>query len=433
MGNGASELIDLLIRSINVKSWRPSYCNVQYMEYERCSKSCGLEKKLSNDKTSNLLCIINPNNPTGEYMNLNDLKNYILDNLDHQSNDCQYIIVDESMQPWYGKDWRDDSLVSQTEWIFELAKKNIFIFIIHSWTKFFSCTGLRYGSLICPTEELYNTILSKKVPWSVNILSLRYLDICINDLEYQKRTWELTRNLRTNQINEIIKIFPEWKVYGEDFLSWLWIDTGNEELGNLVYELCKYNGTPIRNGLIGYKMKGYIRIAVREEKYFKILLNAVSKAKTYFKHVPILHHLNIDNKIIEKFAWVNVKDIKIHEKYIEDRHNNLFNYLRSIDNHTIPAIILCYKTNTLIDGHHRLSVLKKCNFEKVPCILINYNNSNILVNVNNNKITKKDVIDSAITGNYLEPKSTCHMVIDSYGVKHPIIVLSPNVTIKLNN
>ena len=62
----------------------------------------------------------------------------------------------------------------------------------------------------------------------------------------------------------------------------------------------------------------------------------------------------------------------------------------------------------------------------------NYNNSNILVNVNNNKITKKDVIDSAITGNHLEPKSTCHMV-NSYGVKHPIIVLSPNVTIKLNN
>ena len=69
--------------------------------------------------------------------------------------------------------------------------------------------------------------------------------------------------------------------------------------------------------------------------------------------------------------------------------------------------------------------MMKDNFEKVPCILINYNNSNILVNVNN-KITKKDVIDSAITGNYLEPKSTCHMVVDSYGVKHPIIVLSPN-------
>ena len=48
-------------------------------------------------------------------------------------------------------------------------------------------------------------------------------------------------------------------------------------------------------------------------------------------------------------------------------------------------------------------------------------------------VNRKDVIDSAITGNHLEPKSTCHMVIDSYGVKHPIIVLSPNVTIKLNN
>lgn len=50
------------------------------------------------------------------------------------------IIVDESMQPWYGPNWREQSLLSKCEWIKRLAEeKMIRIFILHSWTKLWAC------------------------------------------------------------------------------------------------------------------------------------------------------------------------------------------------------------------------------------------------------------------------------------------------------
>ncbi len=65
LGNGASELIDLVIRNIRGNAWKPSKSTVQFMEYERSAKSSGKIKSLWNDKKKNLTCLINPNNPTG--------------------------------------------------------------------------------------------------------------------------------------------------------------------------------------------------------------------------------------------------------------------------------------------------------------------------------------------------------------------------------
>ena len=45
LGNGASELIDLLIRSIDTNSWRPNNCDVQYLEYERSCEITNKKKK----------------------------------------------------------------------------------------------------------------------------------------------------------------------------------------------------------------------------------------------------------------------------------------------------------------------------------------------------------------------------------------------------
>jgi len=78
--------------------------------------------------------------------------------------------------------------------------KKVFIFIMHSWTKIFSCTGLRIGSCTCPTEELYKKILNKQVPWSMNVLALKYIDAVILDEKYIKDTWEVTSRWRKSQI-----------------------------------------------------------------------------------------------------------------------------------------------------------------------------------------------------------------------------------------
>jgi len=429
LGNGASELIDLVIRSIPGSKWKPSNSETQYLEYERVSTITNKVKCEWNDKDTNLTCLINPNNPTGDYLAINDMKEYIINNCNNNS----HVIIDESMQPWYSKDWRSDSLLSQTEWIKDMAKNNsIYIYIIHSWTKFFSCTGLRYGSLICPTEDIYNNIQSMKIPWSVNILALKYIDFCISDNVYMEETWTKTLKLRKYQIDKINKIFPNWTCYGKPFLSWIWINTYNEDIALLVYNLCKYNGTPIRLGTFGYKKNTYIRIAVREIKYFDDLLECLLPLRSCNKiYIPL--HLNINNNIINGFEWINIDKIKCHEEYIAERHDNLLNYLTSIENTTsIPAIILCSKTFIIIDGHHRFSVMKKLNLTNIPCLLINYFDDNIIVNFKNDKLTKNDIIQAGINNIYLSPKSSEHMILDNNKILLPIQVLSPIVLIKVN-
>merc|ERR1712156_1037125 len=97
---------------------------------------------------------------------------------------------DESMQLWYGREWRKDSLVSQSEWIRKLyEERDIRVFIIHSWTKIWSCPGIRIGSLISPSPVMTAALKKHQCPWSVNVFALRFLSAAIKDQEYMERTW----------------------------------------------------------------------------------------------------------------------------------------------------------------------------------------------------------------------------------------------------
>ena len=438
LGNGASELIDLAIRNVDGDTWRPSYSAIQFMEYERSTESNGKKKVSWNDKRSNLICLINPNNPTGDYKDINQLKSYIVEMTD--PNVKTHVIVDESMQIWHGPEWRSDSLVSQTEWIRTMAEKNVYVYIIHSWTKIFSCTGIRYGSIVCPTKDIYERLRSRQVPWSVNILALKYIDACIKDRDYLDKTWNLTKETRAYQVKELKIMFPTWLIKGHDFLSWIWIDTHDSDIAELCYNLAKFNGTPIRHGKMGYKMDTHIRIAVRDRVHFESLLKALEpvsrivSSKQRFNDDRVIKtiHLDIDPKIIHSFEWIDVNRLGSHEHYIQDRHSKFLEYLKEVgDMVCIPAIIVCKDSMMTIDGHHRKSIIKALGYEKAPCLLIDYSNDNIVVNLD--KDISKDSVMSCTEDNLLEPKSTAHIVRDNNGVYHPLQVLSPIVKLKQLN
>ena len=432
LGNGASELIDLLIKIFrfdekysiyNTKKWRPGSKTVQYVEYGRTCTNYGFTKTTSDDIDSDITCIINPCNPTGEYMKLYEIKKFI-----ENCKDNSLVVVDESMQPWLNENFRKDSLLSESQWIKELyQKRKISLFIIHSWTKFFCCTGIRIGSLICPNEEIKNLLIKYQVPWSCNILALKYLDGCIKDNTYMENTWYLTTQIRANMVDKIKLLFPLWKIYGEKFLSWIWIDTGSESFAKLVYDICKLNGIPIRLGLSGYNLPSFIRIAVRSEDSNKILFNVLESLITFNKiNYP---HIKIPDNLVLKYEDVEIDKILIHENVILERYNALQNYVDTLETlKVIPAIIVDYNTNILIDGHHRLYLFKKLNMKKIPVIFINYTHPNIIVNPNND-LCRDDVINAALNKKYLEPKSTQHMFIDLNNNIYPIVILSIMIAI----
>ncbi|KAM3567865.1 hypothetical protein VYU27_009998 [Nannochloropsis oceanica] len=68
LGNGASELIDLVVRQATPGKWKPGDTATQYKEYERSAKAAGFTTTDATDPSASLLCMVNPTNPTGDYL-----------------------------------------------------------------------------------------------------------------------------------------------------------------------------------------------------------------------------------------------------------------------------------------------------------------------------------------------------------------------------
>jgi len=277
LGNGASELIDLVIRSCTtVGTWRPGPTMVQYEEYKRSAEASGFVRTSADDDSANLMCLVNPTNPTGDYMRIEALKSYIQKRCRRGTS----VLVDESMQPWVGQNWREDSLVSQVEWRRKMSvEEGVDVFVIHSWTKIWSCTGIRLGSIISPTEAFMTTMKSKQVPWSVNCMALAFLSAACLDKEYLETMWQVTTQWRSHQVEQITRHFPRWRCIGEPFLSWVWIEMPDEYTAEKAVQIAKLNGTPVRWGKPGYRLPKMIRIAVRNPELSAQLFNGWQKAQ----------------------------------------------------------------------------------------------------------------------------------------------------------
>ncbi|EER11188.1 hypothetical protein Pmar_PMAR005442 [Perkinsus marinus ATCC 50983] len=91
-----------------------------------------------------------------------------------------------------------------------------------------------------------------------------------------QRTWKLTvewRSFITDGLKHIN--FPG--VYGEAWSSWIWIDTGSEDLAEAIVGECKAAGVPIRWGKFGYCMPTYVRLGVRKPSSAKVLINTIDR------------------------------------------------------------------------------------------------------------------------------------------------------------
>lgn len=80
-------------------------------------------------------------------------------------------------------------------------------------------------------------------------------------------------------------------------------------------------------------------------------------------------HLNVDSRIIHGFRWVDVDDLLVHEEVRPVAASALLSYLETTGDAlpaSIPAIVACSRTNTIIDGHHRHQVVKEMGFPLAP-------------------------------------------------------------------
>ena len=115
-----------------------------------------------------------------------------------------------------------------------------------------------------------------------------------------------------------------------------------------------------------------------------------------------------DIQPIEKEVTLkNIKELFPIEKYDQDRIQYVKRSVIRNDKWIVPLRIEG-TTNIIMDGHHSLELAKRMNLNKVPVIKFNYDDVHIWSLREEVNITKKEVIESAISGNIYPYKTVKH-------------------------
>ena len=191
VGNGATEILFLYLKALKPK--KVLILAPCFAEYERALKSVSAEINYFELKESNnfypnienlkkeietnnydLLLFCNPNNPTGQFIKLEDIKEIV----EVCENKNTKIFVDEAFIEFI-ENWQE-----KTVSLF----KNKNIFIMRAFTKFFAIPGLRLGYGIGFDEEILNKMWEEKEPWTVNTFANLAGLVMLDDKEYIEKS-----------------------------------------------------------------------------------------------------------------------------------------------------------------------------------------------------------------------------------------------------
>ena len=164
-----------------------------FAEYERALKSVSAEinyfelkesdnfypdienlKKEIETNNYDLLLFCNPNNPTGQFIKLEDIKKVV----EVCGNKNTKIFVDEAFIEFI-ENWQE-----KTVSLF----KNKNVFIMRAFTKFFAIPGLRLGYGLGFDENILKKMWEEKEPWTVNTFANLAGLTMLDDKEYIKKS-----------------------------------------------------------------------------------------------------------------------------------------------------------------------------------------------------------------------------------------------------
>lgn len=212
VGNGATEILFLYMRALKPK--KVLLLAPCFAEYERALKSVSakieyfelkendnfypniedLKKEIKNNDYD-LLLFCNPNNPTGQFIKLENIRKIIK----ICENKNTKIFIDEAFIEFV-ENWREKTVSL-------LKNKNIFI--MRAFTKFFAIPGLRLGYGITLDENILKKIWEEKEPWTVNTFANLAGLTMLDDKDYIEKTekWILEeKEFMFHEINKISNI-----------------------------------------------------------------------------------------------------------------------------------------------------------------------------------------------------------------------------------
>lgn len=215
VGNGATEILFLYVRAL--KPRKVLLLAPCFAEYERALKSITtkieyfelkelnnfypdievLKKEIKNNKYD-LVLLCNPNNPTGQFINLEDLRQ--LKEVCEEKN--INLFIDEAFIDFI-ENWKDKTA---------LLLKSENIFIMRAFTKFFAIPGLRLGYGLTFNTNILERMWEEKEPWTVNSFANLAGLTMLDDKEYIEKTEKWILEEKEFMFKELSK-FKNIKTY----------------------------------------------------------------------------------------------------------------------------------------------------------------------------------------------------------------------------
>jgi len=192
--NGASSAIFSLFRFFDTRCF--TICSPAYLEYKKAALLFDYDLKLLNrfedlDKEvseNSLVVFVNPSTPDGNFYDIDTLLSKWMDK------NCT-ILIDESFIEF-----------SLQKSCIEYINKYDKLFVLKSLTKFYSCAGVRIGSVVSSEENIKK--LKKYEPmWKISEFDMNYINEILKDTTFPK----LSKTINIENKKYLIEILEEFK------------------------------------------------------------------------------------------------------------------------------------------------------------------------------------------------------------------------------
>ena len=208
VGNGAAELIKSLMNKFDGKmgiikptfeEYNHRYDEKEIIVYSPEKENYGYSAKdlieyYSNKNIKNLI-LINPDNPSGNYIN----KNGLLELIKWSNKNNIRLLIDESFVDF--ADEEDSTVINQ-----EILEKNNNLFVMKSISKSYGVPGLRLGILASGNKEIIDYVKKDVSIWNINSFGEFYLQIAEKYKKDYKKALEKFKIERNRFINELSNI-----------------------------------------------------------------------------------------------------------------------------------------------------------------------------------------------------------------------------------
>lgn len=277
IGNGSDEILQLVMRTFVDHTNNIIFPKYSFMSYKICADSIGAQSLITEinpnwqsnlhniiqsiNKHTKVICMANPNNPTGSYVSPDEIASFMA-----KVPENIIVLLDEAYfeyikytQP-LPSNYVDSSI--------ELVKAHKNLIITRTFSKAYGLAGLRIGYSI--SSPYITSVINKlRLPFNVNRL-VQYAGIsALSDQEYIKNIIALNNQEKNYLYNEFNKLNIKYILSSANFITIECQDSVH------LYNYLLDNGIIIRP-INNYGLNNYLRISIGKHEENEALISLLN-------------------------------------------------------------------------------------------------------------------------------------------------------------